>query len=74
MCAPLYKYDNGKVVVETKLEIKRRGHKSPNLADAFLLRFKVDHEVSPEKVPVKKLDMYRRTDQNRVGKNSWLVV
>lgn len=33
--APTYKIESGKIVVETKKEMKNRGLKSPNLADAF---------------------------------------
>lgn len=40
LCVPTYDYSsNGKIVVESKKDLKARGVKSPNRADAFLLTF-----------------------------------
>jgi hypothetical protein len=42
----------GKMVVESKADMKKRGMRSPNLADAFLLTFGCGLE--------RKIDAYRR--------------
>jgi len=42
---PTYRIANGKVVAESKDEMKKRGLKSPNLADALNLTFYGDHET-----------------------------
>lgn len=40
LCAPLRDYDkNGKVMVESKDDLKERGIPSPNMADAFIMAF-----------------------------------
>ena len=45
ICEPTYKIVNGKVVAESKDDLKRRGLKSPNLADALNLTFFGDSET-----------------------------
>ena len=40
---PKYEYlSSGKIKVESKSDMKKRGHKSPNIADAFILTFAQD--------------------------------
>jgi hypothetical protein len=40
LCAPTYTFSsNGKLLVESKQEMKKRGLRSPDLADAFILTF-----------------------------------
>jgi phage terminase large subunit len=55
-------HSNGKIVVETKKEMKARGMKSPNCADAFLLTFA---GMSQRKMPL------RNVFRMRAHKNSW---
>jgi hypothetical protein len=43
--APTYKIANGKIKVEDKDEMKKRGVRSPNLADALNLTFYQDYEL-----------------------------
>jgi hypothetical protein len=45
ICAPTYKIANGKIKVEDKDEMKKRGIRSPNLADALNLTFFRDYEM-----------------------------
>lgn len=45
---PTYKIANGKVLAESKDEMKGRGLKSPNLADALNLTFFQDYEIFRE--------------------------
>ena len=42
---PIYKIANGKVVAESKDDMKKRGLKSPNLADALNTTFYQDYEI-----------------------------
>ena len=40
LTTPLYGYaSNGKLLVESKADLKKRGQRSPDLADAFILTF-----------------------------------
>lgn len=41
LCLPTYEYQNGRVKVEDKKSIRKRGRKSPDVADAFCLTFAV---------------------------------
>jgi phage terminase large subunit len=54
LTAPTYTFSStGKMVVESKADMKKRGMRSPDLADAFLLTFaygdkrKVDYNRKP---------------------------
>jgi len=50
LTAPLYTFSStGKIVVESKDELKKRGLKSPDLADAFLLTFAGGLQRKPRK-------------------------
>lgn len=66
LCVPTYKFtDKGKVKVESKDELIKRGVKSPNRADAFLMTLLEDFDISgasTEKVKanVTKLQYARR--------------
>lgn len=46
LTTPTYSYKGGKVVVESKDELKKRGFHSPNRADAFLMTLLDDFEIS----------------------------
>jgi phage terminase large subunit len=53
LTSPIYGFTStGKMVVESKADMKKRGMRSPDLADAFLLTFACGLE--------KKIDAYRR--------------
>lgn len=41
LCMPRYEITNGKIKVEDKKSLRRRGRKSPDVADAFVLTFAV---------------------------------
>ena len=45
---PTYKIANGKVVAESKDDMKKRGLKSPNLADALNTTFYQDYDIFRE--------------------------
>jgi phage terminase large subunit len=71
---PQYKPKNGKIVVESKDDMKRRGMKSPNLADAFLLTLRCDWKA-PTKSEKSSLDIYRRNRiRKKEGATSWITV
>lgn len=46
--APIYKIQNGKIIAESKDDLKKRGMKSPNVADALNLTFCQDYETFKE--------------------------
>lgn len=48
ICEPTYRISNGRVVAESKDELKKRGLKSPNIADALNLTFLGDYELFNE--------------------------
>ena len=48
LLAPTYKIMSGKVVAESKDEMKKRGLRSPNLADALNTTFFQDYETFKE--------------------------
>ena len=53
LTAPTYTFTStGKMVVESKADMKKRGMRSPDLADAFLLTFASDER--------RKMQTYRR--------------
>ena len=54
LCAPTYTFSsNGKMIVESKADMKKRGQRSPDLADAFILTFAgYDRKVSSWNQPV----------------------
>jgi len=70
---PGYKFENGKVVVDSKKEMKNAGHKSPNLADAFNLTFKVDFISPIHHSNIRNIDPYRRLRRGRHKTQSWKV-
>lgn len=39
LCQPLYLYRNGKILIEAKKDMKKRGIKSPNMAEALLMTY-----------------------------------
>lgn len=70
------KYKLGKVNVEDKEDLKKRGLKSPNLADALILTFKVDYVYKQEKAKkIRKPSIYRQESAyaGTTGK-SWRTV
>jgi len=70
---PGYSYQGGAVKVEGKDELRKRGIKSPNLADAHNLTFKYDWKI-PETLPMKRrIDRYRRKLM-RQEPTSWKVI
>lgn len=72
---PHYTMPQGRwVVVEDKDAIKKRGFRSPNLADAHNLTFKADWR-SPLPQEKKKIDPYRLHRRKKVmeGKQEWKV-
>ena len=46
LTTPTYSYKGGKVVVESKEDLKKRGFRSPNRADAFLMTLLHDFDLS----------------------------
>lgn len=48
LLAPTYKISNGKVIAESKDDMKKRGLKSPNLADALNTTFYQDYDLFRE--------------------------
>lgn len=56
LCAPRYKFNNGLRLIEAKEDMKKRGVKSPNIADAIALTFAypVSDSVSSVYVPPAK--------------------
>lgn len=46
LVTPSYGYKNGKVVVESKDELRKRGFRSPNRADAFLMTLLQDFDAA----------------------------
>lgn len=51
---PTYKIKDGKIVAESKDDLKKRGLKSPNLADAYNMTMLYDRETTPLKMAKKK--------------------
>lgn len=67
--APTYKIHNGKIKVEGKDEMKSRGLRSPNLADALNLTFFEDFELfntryNTGNVPANRHDAYKKKWKN----------
>jgi hypothetical protein len=55
LTAPTYTFSStGKMVVESKADMKKRGTRSPDLADAFLLTFAFGDK--------RKVERYRRPE------------
>ena len=54
LCAPRYKFSNGLRLIESKDDMKKRGVKSPNVADALALTFAypVSDSVQSIQVPI----------------------
>lgn len=46
LTTPTYSYKGGKVVVESKEDLKKRGFRSPNRADAFLMTLLHDFDLA----------------------------
>jgi hypothetical protein len=52
IASPTYSFTStGKMVVESKADMKNRGVRSPDLADAFLLTFARGERRKAEKIP-----------------------
>ncbi len=47
--------NNGKIAVESKVDMKRRGIESPNLADALVLSFYSGYKVAPPSLNTKQI-------------------
>jgi len=63
LTAPTYAFTStGKMVVETKADIKKRGMRSPDLADAFLLTFACGE---------RRKELYRKPEPRRCS--AWAV-
>jgi len=59
LTSPTYAFTStGKMVVESKADMKKRGLRSPDLADAFLLTFACGE---------RKIERYRRPLRRRSG-------
>lgn len=70
LTAPKYTVTSvGKIKVEGKDEIKRRGLNSPDLADAFLLTFAGGQHRQPDD----EIDRYRRKLYSRRAESAWAV-
>ena len=60
LTAPTYSFTStGKMVVESKADMKKRGMRSPDLADAFLLTFACGER--------RKMQTYRKRVRRRSG-------
>ena len=70
---PTYKISGGKVVAESKDDMKKRGLKSPNLADALNVTFLGDSEIFAKKVISSSELAYRYGKKNRKELN-WKVL
>lgn len=71
---PGYKIVTGKVVVDSKDDIKKAGYKSPNLADALNLTFKADFRITKKTLLNRMIDPYRRARRRHHAKQNWKVV
>jgi hypothetical protein len=63
VCAPTYRIENGKIKVEEKDEMKKRGLRSPNIADALNLTFFEDFEMFNVK--------YNNANSNARRRDAW---
>ena len=52
-------YKNGKLSIESKEDLEKRGFKSPNLADALNLTFKLDYQFAPPEPKPEEVDVYK---------------
>lgn len=69
LVSPLYSFtSSGKMQVESKSDMKRRGHKSPDLADAFVLTFAGGLDQTHEML--EELGRYANTQPKRT--RSWM--
>jgi hypothetical protein len=66
--APTYKISNGKIKVEDKDEMKKRGVRSPNLADALNLTFYQDFDLFAVNYRVGNAASKRRDSYHSVWK------
>ena len=72
LLAPTYKIVNGKVVAESKDDMKKRGLKSPNLADALNTTFYQDYDIFHESyVRQSDLDRFARKKKKKPQVRSW---
>jgi len=68
LSAPKYRIEStGKVKVEAKDEMKKRGHRSPDLADAFCLTFAGGLDRKPDEM----VDKYRRKLYGGKRRSAW---
>jgi hypothetical protein len=64
LTAPTYTFTStGKMVVESKADMKKRGMRAPDLADAFLLTFACSER--------RKVERYRRPEPS--NHSAWAV-
>lgn len=70
---PSYKFHLGKVVVQSKEELKNAGYKSPNLADSLNNTFRVDFSFSSSDRTVGSIDRYRRKKRALGKAQTWKV-
>ena len=69
---PTYKIQNGKVTAESKDEMKKRGLRSPNLADALNTTFYQDYEIFHESYSAATPGgEYLRKKKKKAGVRSW---
>ncbi|MHC4925010.1 MAG: hypothetical protein ACYTG4_13195 [Planctomycetota bacterium] len=71
-----YDLRNGKVKVESKLDVRKRGRKSPDAADALILTFYAEMPALAGRAAKKKADAYRRARKlnAEAGELSWKTV
>ena len=66
--------DNGKIKVESKLEMRKRSMPSPNKADALMLTMMVDDNALRVDEDEEELDRYRRREVSYSDTLSWMEV
>lgn len=68
LCAPRYSFDSkSRLVIEKKEDMKKRGLRSPDEADAFCLTFAYPESAFQEKPANKILDRMSRNFENRLN-------
>lgn len=61
-----YDYQNGKLKIESKADLKKRGVQSPNLADAFLMTFANDLGISSVVQKAKAIPLHRGNGRGHI--------
>jgi len=65
---------NGKIKVESKREMRKRGMASPNKADALVMRFYFNDSVYRKKRVEDKYERDRMKKKKRIRSDSWMAV